>query len=89
MKTLLSHYREGDTLTITRITGSGRIRTRLMELGFRKGQKIVIVRYAPLKDPMEVQVAGCNVSLRLVEAGMIEVTPADLSADPEGGGTVS
>jgi Fe2+ transport system protein FeoA len=76
MKNLLSQYHEGDSVTISRIIARGRIRNRLMELGFRRGAHLVIVRYAPLKDPLEVLVAGCNISLRVEEAELIEVKPA-------------
>lgn len=76
MNKLLSQYREGDTVVITRIAARGRIRNRLMELGFRRGEALTIVRYAPLKDPLEVIVAGCNVSLRVEEAELIEVQPS-------------
>jgi Fe2+ transport system protein FeoA len=82
MKNLLSQYHEGDSVTISRIIAGGRIRNRLMELGFRRGAQLFIVRYAPLKDPLEVVVAGCNVSLRVEEAELIEVEPADPSTPP-------
>jgi len=76
MKKTLSQYCQGDIVTITRLNGSGRLKNRLMELGFRRGETISIIRYAPLKDPVEILVAGCNVSLRVEEADMIEVEPA-------------
>lgn len=46
---------------------------RLQELGFRKGKELSVVRYAPLRDPMEVEMGGFNISLRVEEAEEIEV----------------
>lgn len=77
MEKKLSQYSQGDHLEVTRIAASGRLKNRLIELGIRRGQVLHIVRYAPLKDPMEITLAGCNVSLRVEEADLILVRPAD------------
>ena len=69
----LSGCREGETVTIHRVEGSGPFRKRLLEMGFTKGSQLSIVRYAPLRDPLEVEVKGCHVSLRVSEADRIEV----------------
>jgi Fe2+ transport system protein FeoA len=83
MEKKLSQYRQGDHLEVTRIAASGRLKNRLIELGIRRGQKLLIIRYAPLKDPLEVKIAGCNVSLRVEEADLILVRPADPEAVAE------
>lgn len=41
---------------------------KLMEMGCVPGEKIVINKIAPLKDPISVTVAGYSLSLRLDEA---------------------
>ncbi|MCX7726796.1 MAG: ferrous iron transport protein A [Chitinispirillaceae bacterium] len=51
------------------------IRKRLLEMGFIKGKKVRIVKYAPLRDPMEVQLGDAYLSIRICEAEMIEVEP--------------
>jgi Fe2+ transport system protein FeoA len=73
MTTTLSQCREGDTVTILRLRGEGLFKKRLQELGFRKGKELSVVRYAPLRDPMEVEMGGFNISLRVEEAEEIEV----------------
>ena len=69
----LSECREGDRIKIIRIKGEGTFRRRLLEMGFTKGSALRIVKYAPLKDPMEVEIKGYRLSLRVREAEMLEV----------------
>ena len=78
----LSSLREGDSAFIERIDSESTIKKRLTEMGFRKGELISIVRYAPLRDPMEISIKGYNLSLRVAEARDITVRPVD----PEEGG---
>jgi Fe2+ transport system protein FeoA len=53
------------------------VRLRLLEMGLTDGIECRVVRYAPLGDPMEVQVRGYFLSLRTVEAEGILVETAD------------
>jgi Fe2+ transport system protein FeoA len=71
----LSHCQEGDQLSIRRIAGAGRIRHRLLEMGLTPGTILRVVKYAPLKDPLECEVKGYHVALRIAEAQMIIVAP--------------
>jgi len=73
MHTPLSLCHEGDRVIIHRILGNGGFRKRLIELGLRKGKELTVVRYAPLRDPMEICIDGCHVSLRVEEAEKIDV----------------
>lgn len=73
MPKALSLYREGDSVYIHRINGNGAFKKRLLELGFRRGKQLSIVKYAPLKDPMEVELGGYHISLRVEEADRIQV----------------
>ena len=73
MPKALSLYREGDKVYIHKIAGSGAFKRRLLDLGFQRGKQLSIVKYAPLKDPMEVELSGNHISLRVEEARHIEV----------------
>jgi len=64
---------EGDLVKIIKIRGNELIRKRLVEMGFLRGKIIKIVKYAPLKDPVEVEINGSHVSLRVCEAAGIDV----------------
>ena len=74
----LNELRTGDRGISERITGTGRFRHRLMEMGFVPGTEIVVEKYAPLKDPIEYVLKGYHVSLRHIEAEKIMVrTPEE------------
>jgi len=49
-------------------------RARLLEMGFTPGIKLKVIRFAPLGDPMEVEVRGYRLLLRRSEASHIQVT---------------
>lgn len=59
--------------TIRGIGGDAALRTRLRDLGFREGELVVMVKQAPLADPVEYRVQGAHVSLRREEARLIQV----------------
>ena len=67
----LSELKEGNSGEIVRILGSGPLKKRLIEMGFRKGENIRVVKYAPLRDPMEVAIKDYLISLRVEEARAI------------------
>jgi ferrous iron transport protein A len=46
---------------------------RLMEMGLIPGRWVHYLRNAPLRDPMEVQVGNCCLSLRRAEASLVTV----------------
>lgn len=70
---LLSEMSQGRSGVIVRVGGAGAFRRRLMEMGFLKGAELVVEKYAPLKDPLEVVLNGCHISLRVEEATHIEM----------------
>ena len=72
VKTLRS-CREGERAVIKRLAGSGAFRRRLLEMGFLPGAVVEIVKYAPLRDPIEFVLKGYHVSLRRNEADNVIV----------------
>lgn len=73
---LLSEMKQGDRGTIVKVGGVGSFRRRLLEMGFLRGSVLTVVKYAPLKDPLEVIVGQSHVSLRVEEAAQIEMKSA-------------
>lgn len=63
----------GDTVRVTKISGGGPIKRRIMDMGITKGVEIFIRKVAPLGDPVEVTVRGYELSLRKADADLIEV----------------
>ena len=72
MKTL-REVRVGETVKVTKRTGEGAVKRRIMDMGITKGTEIYVRKVAPLGDPIEITVRGYELSLRKADAGMIEV----------------
>ena len=66
--------KEGQTAKIDAIGGNGALRRRILEMGIIKGAEIYVEKYAPLRDPLELNIKGCHISLRVVEAAQITVS---------------
>jgi len=73
----LSDLKTGEEGIITKVIGHGAFRKRITEMGFVKGKKVLVVKNAPLHDPVEYSIMDYLVSLRRTEAAMIEVIAAD------------
>ena len=63
----------GSTVKVTKLTGEGPVKRRIMDIGITKGVDIFVRKVAPLGDPVEVTVRGYELSLRKADAEMIEV----------------
>lgn len=74
----------GQAVRITGVRAKGALRRRLIEMGIVPGARIVVMRIAPLGDPMEIRIGRTNLSLRKREASTIEVAPADEGAGAQG-----
>ena len=69
----LKNAKCGDTVRVAKITGSGAIKRRIMDMGITKGVEIFVRKVAPLGDPVEITVRGYELSLRKDDAEIIEV----------------
>ena len=63
----------GDTVKVTKITGEGAIKRRIMDMGITKGVEVFVRKVEPLGDPIEVTVRGYELSLRKADAEMVIV----------------
>lgn len=63
----------GSTVKVTKLTGEGPVKGRIMDMGITKGVDIFVRKVAPLGDLVEVTVRGYELSLRKADAEMIEV----------------
>lgn len=72
MKTL-KEAKIGETVKVVKLNGEGAVKRRLMDMGITKGVSVYVRKVAPLGDPVEVTVRGYELSLRKVDAEMIEV----------------
>ena len=69
----LGDAKVGSTVVVTRIEGDGAYKRRIMDMGLTKGTEVYVRKVAPLGDPFEVTVRGYELSIRKVDAEMIEV----------------
>ncbi len=69
----LSEMSTGSQCVIVKIGGHGGLRHRLMEMGFVRGETVLVIKNAPLSDPIEYQILQSRVSLRRSEAQKIDV----------------
>ena len=65
----------GETARIEHLSGSKPLIRRLISLGVTPGSQVLFVRRAPLGDPLQVSVAGCQLSIRASEAQQVKVNP--------------
>lgn len=63
----------GQSVSVVKLHGEGAVKRRIMDMGITKGTEVYIRKVAPLGDPVEVTVRGYELSLRKVDAQMIEV----------------
>ena len=71
--TTLASLKPGDRAAIVKITGTGSIRRRLLDMGATAGTLVEVERVAPLGDPIEVKIKGYHLTLRKEEAQRIVV----------------
>ena len=69
----LKQAKIGDTVKVVKLHGEGAVKRRIMDMGLTKGVEVNIRKVAPLGDPIEVTVRGYELSIRKVDAEMIEV----------------
>jgi ferrous iron transport protein B len=82
MSMTLDQLKEHNAFRIKKILSSDvELRKRLVEMGIHKGTKGVIVRRAPLGDPIQIWILGYDVSLRKSEAMHIQVEQLDGGED--------
>lgn len=71
MVKLLSEFTVGERGKIAAVSGEGRIRRRLFDMGVTPGAEITMRKIAPLGDPIEVTVRGYELTLRRSEAACV------------------
>lgn len=69
----LKYVKPGTTVLVTKVSGEGAIKRRIMDMGITKGIEIYVRKVAPLGDPVEVTVRGYELSVRKADAELIDV----------------
>jgi len=76
----LCNYKPGQRGTVCQVCGNPDFRLRMMEMGFIKGTEVEVIKYAPLRDPMEFVIKGYHVSLRRDQAADILMNQPEKAA---------
>ena len=69
----LSDLKPGEKGKIVQINAPIKIKRRLLEMGFTADADILVLKEAPLSDPVEYLLRGCEVTLRKNDASRIEI----------------
>ncbi|ASQ91004.1 iron transporter FeoA [Prosthecochloris sp. GSB1] len=63
----------GQSARIGKLSCSGALKSRLVDMGVLGGERVRVERIAPLGDPVEISVRQCKLSLRRKDAEGITV----------------
>lgn len=64
----LDTFAIGETGIVKSVSGEGKIKRRLFDMGITPGAEIYMRKRAPLGDPIEVTLRGYELTLRKTEA---------------------
>ena len=67
----------GESGRITRVGGEGALRQHFLDMGLIPGADVMLVKYAPMGDPMEVKIHGYELTIRLSDAEQIDLVPVN------------
>ena len=72
-KMTLKELEVGKSAVICSVGGKGALRQHFLDMGMIPGAEVTVVKLAPMGDPMELQIHGYELTLRLAEADQIEI----------------
>lgn len=73
----LNELKVGQCARITEVGGEGELRQHFLDMGVIPGAEVTLIKLAPMKDPMELQIHGYELTLRVADAGQITIAPID------------
>ena len=73
---LLSEFSVGERGSVKAVSGEGKMRRRLFDMGVTPGAEIFLRKKAPLGDPLEVTIRGYELTLRKTEVACVEMEVA-------------
>ena len=79
---LLKDMRPGESARVTKVNGTGALRQHFLDMGMIPGTEVTVVKLAPMGDPMELRLHGYELTLRVADAGEIEVSRISEKKEP-------
>ena len=80
----LSTLKAGESARILSVGGEGALRQHFLDMGVIPGAEVTMMKLAPMGDPMELQIHGYELTLRLADAEKIEIETVEKSASKAG-----
>ncbi|MBQ4650782.1 MAG: ferrous iron transport protein B [Firmicutes bacterium] len=69
----LKELKPGQSAVIEKVGGEGSLRQHFLDMGVIPGAEVTLVKYAPMGDPVELQIHGYALTLRLADAEKIQI----------------
>ena len=79
----LKELQVGRSARVLSVGGGGALRQHFLDMGVIPGAEVMLVKLAPMGDPMELRLHGYELTLRLDDAAQIEVEPIAASREEE------
>jgi ferrous iron transport protein B len=71
----LKELTNGQSAKIVSVGGEGALRQHFLDMGVIPGAEVMLVKLAPMGDPMELRIHGYELTIRLADAEKIEIEP--------------
>jgi len=78
----LKELKIGEHAVITKVGGEGALRQHFLDMGVIPGAEVTVIKFAPMGDPMELQIHGYELTLRLADAQQIDISPIEVRTNP-------
>ncbi|MBO4433159.1 MAG: ferrous iron transport protein B [Clostridia bacterium] len=75
----LNELKPGKCALVKTVGGEGKLRQHFLDMGVLPGAKLKLIKLAPMGDPMELQIHGYELTLRIDDAKKIEIEPIEES----------
>ncbi len=69
----LKELEVGKSAVIKAVGGDGALRQHFLDMGVIPKAEVTLIKFAPMGDPMEIQIHGYELTLRLEDAAQIEI----------------
>ena len=70
----LDELKVGHYANIITVGGEGALRRRLLDMGLTPRTRVMVRKVAPMGDPIELNLRGYELTIRLEDARKIEIT---------------
>ncbi len=78
----LKELKVGESAAITHVGGEAALRQHFLDMGLIPGTEVTVTKLAPMGDPMELQIHGYALALRLADAARIDIAPVPERSNP-------